>query len=178
MAEWDRLVERCSNDLPVFVSEKQVDGAYGLCFCCTDLPSMEVINLLCCKFSVHRHCVLEALKRSNQCVYCRQGMDPQDIIDCTPQQKAFSGDASTTTLSQVKAAQESIMSGDTNITHHRSTVSGLKAPPEANMSKEEVAANMNPPNIHVEPPVNDEVMNLHEQPVDGQDRSLSSMPTV
>jgi hypothetical protein len=43
MAEWDRLVELCSYDLPVFVFEKQVDGAYGLCFCCTDLPSMEVI---------------------------------------------------------------------------------------------------------------------------------------
>ncbi len=41
MAEWDRLVELCSNDLPVFVLEKQVDGAYGLCFCCADLPSME-----------------------------------------------------------------------------------------------------------------------------------------
>jgi hypothetical protein len=84
MAEWDRLVERCSNDLPVFVIEKQVDGAYGLCFCCEDLPSMEVINLPCCKASVHRHCVLEALKRNNQCVYCRKGMEPQDIIDCTP----------------------------------------------------------------------------------------------
>ncbi len=29
MAEWDRLVELCSNDLPVFVLEKKV-GAYGL----------------------------------------------------------------------------------------------------------------------------------------------------
>ncbi len=38
MAEWDRLVELCSNDLPEFVLEKQVDGAYGLCFCCADLP--------------------------------------------------------------------------------------------------------------------------------------------
>jgi hypothetical protein len=28
MAEWDRLVEHCSNDLPVFVSEKLVDGTY------------------------------------------------------------------------------------------------------------------------------------------------------
>jgi hypothetical protein len=71
MAEWDRLVEHCSNYLPVFVSEKLVDGAYGLCFCCADLPSMELINLPCCKASVHRHCVLEALKRNNQCVYCR-----------------------------------------------------------------------------------------------------------
>ncbi len=29
MAEWDRLVELCSNDLPVFVLEKKVDGAYA-----------------------------------------------------------------------------------------------------------------------------------------------------
>ena len=105
-------------------------------------------------------------------------MKPQDIIDCTPQQKAFSGDANTTTLSQVKAAQESIMSGDTNITHHRSTVSGLKAPPEANMSQEEVAANMNPPNIYFEPPIHDEVMNLHKKPVDGQERIFSSISIV
>jgi hypothetical protein len=135
MAEWDRLVEHCSNDLPVFVSEKLVDGAYELCFCCADLPSMEVINLPCCKASVHRHCVLEALQSNNQCVYCRQVLDPQDIVDCTPQQKAFSGDANvvqTTTLSQVKAAQESIMSGDGNVSHHTNTVPGLKAPPEAN----------------------------------------------
>jgi hypothetical protein len=98
---------------------------------------MEVINLPCCKASVHGHCVLEALKRNDQCVYCRQVVNPQDIIDCTPQQKAFSGDpnvAQITTLSQVKAAQKSIMSGDANVTHHRSTVPGLKAPPEANMS--------------------------------------------
>jgi hypothetical protein len=178
MAEWDRLVERCSKDLLVFVSEKLVDGAYGLCFCCTDLPSMEVINLPCCKASVHRHCVLEALKRNDQCVYCRQVLDPQDIIDCPPQQKAFSGGpnvAQTTTLSQVKAAQESIMSGDANITHNRSTVSGLKAPPEANKSQKEVAANMNPPNIHVEALIHDEVMNLHKKPVDGEERSLSRM---
>ena len=33
MAEWDRLVERCSNDLPVFVSRKLIDGSDELCFC-------------------------------------------------------------------------------------------------------------------------------------------------
>ncbi len=38
MAKWDRLVELCSYDLPVFVLKKQVDGAYGLCFCCADYP--------------------------------------------------------------------------------------------------------------------------------------------
>jgi hypothetical protein len=181
MAEWDRLVEHCSNDLLVFVYEKLVNGDYGLCFCCADLPSMEVINLPCCKASVHIHCVLEALKRNNQCVYCRKVLEPQDIIDCTPQQKEFSGDANvaqTTTLSQVKAAHESIMSGDANVTHHGSTVSELKVPPEANMSQKEVAVNMNPPNIHFEPPIHDEVMNLHEKPVDGEERSLSSMSFV
>jgi hypothetical protein len=62
MAEWDRLVEHCSNDLPVTVSEKLIDGTFELCFCCVDSLSMEVINLPCCKASVHRHCVLEALK--------------------------------------------------------------------------------------------------------------------
>ncbi len=45
MAEWDKLVELCSNDLPVFVLEKQNKGANGSCFCCHDLPSMEIILL-------------------------------------------------------------------------------------------------------------------------------------
>jgi hypothetical protein len=111
MAEWDRLVELCSNDLPVFVLEKQIEGAYGLCFCCADLPSMEIIHLPCCKASVHRHCVLDSLTTNDQCVYCRQYLDPQDILDCTPIRMACSGDASNTTRSQVNAAQESIMSG-------------------------------------------------------------------
>jgi hypothetical protein len=178
MAEWDRLVERCSNDLPVFVSEKLIDGSDELCFCCVDSPSMENIHLLwCCKASVHRHCVLEALQSNNQCVYCRKVLDPQDIIDCTPQCKAFSREANvaqTTTLTEVKTPQEAIMSGDANISQTTS-VPGLKAPQEANMSQKEISANMNPPNIHGEPPVQDEVMNPHQKPVDFEERSLSSM---
>jgi hypothetical protein len=104
---------------------------------------------------------------NNQCVYCRQVQDPQDIIDCTPIRIAFSGDSSNTTRSQVNAAQESIITGE-----------ALKAPPEAKMSQEEVAANMNLPNIHFKPPIHNEVMNLHEKPVDGQERSLSSVSIV
>jgi hypothetical protein len=103
-----------------------------------DSLSIEGSNLPCCKASVHRHFVLEAFQCNNQCVNCRKVLEPQDIIDCTPHQKAFSGEANvtqTTTLSQVKAAQESIMSGDANVSHHTSTVPGLKAPPEANMSQ-------------------------------------------
>ncbi len=92
MTEWDRLVERCSNDLPVIVSEKLIDGTFELCFCCIESASMEAFNLPCCKASV-RHCVLEALKSNNQYVYCRKFLDPQDIIDCTPQLKALSGQA-------------------------------------------------------------------------------------
>jgi hypothetical protein len=61
MAEWNRPVERCSNDLSVFVSEKLIDGSSELCFCCVDSPSIEVIHLSCCKASLHRHCVHEAL---------------------------------------------------------------------------------------------------------------------
>ncbi len=92
MAEWDRLVEHCSNNLPVTVSEKLIDGTFELCFCCVDSPSIKVINLPCCKASVHRHCVLKALQSNNKCVYCRKDLDPQDIIDCTPQPKALSGE--------------------------------------------------------------------------------------
>ena len=105
MAEWDRLVEHCSNDLPVFVSEKLIDGSSELCFCCIDSPSMEVIHLPCCKASVHTYCVLEALQSNNQCVYCKKVLDPQNIIDCTPQLKALSGQANvtqTTTLTELK----------------------------------------------------------------------------
>jgi hypothetical protein len=34
MAEWDRLVLHCSNDLPVTVSEELIDGSFESCFCC------------------------------------------------------------------------------------------------------------------------------------------------
>jgi hypothetical protein len=175
MAEWDRLVEHCSNDLPVFVSEKLIDGSFELCFCCIDSPSMEVIHLPCCKASVHTHCVLEAVQSNNQCVNCRQVLDPQDIIDCTPKCKVFSGEANiaqTTTLPQVNAPQDAIMSGDVNVSNQTTTVPGLKAPPEAKMSQKEISANTN---IHGEPPVHDEVMNLQEKPDDGEETSLSSM---
>jgi hypothetical protein len=96
-----------------------------LCFCCIDSPSMEVIHLPCCKASVHTHCVLEALQSNNQFVYCRQVLDPQNIIDCTPKHKEFSGEANiaqTTTLPQVNAPQEAIMSGDANISNQTTTV--------------------------------------------------------
>ncbi len=58
---------------------------------------------------------------------------------------ALSGDVSNTTHSQEEnAAPESIMSG-------RAAPGGaLKAPPEATMSHEKIAANMNPPRIHFE----------------------------
>jgi hypothetical protein len=103
MAEWDRLVLCCSNNLPVTVYEKLIDSSFKLCFCCEDSPSMEVINLPCCKASVHRHCVLKAPQSSNQCVYCSKVLDPQDIIDCNtlPQPKTPSGEVNisqTTTL--------------------------------------------------------------------------------
>ncbi len=117
VAEWDRLVERCSNDLPVTVSEKLIDGTFELCFCCIDSPSMEAINLPCCKASVHRHCVLKAFKSNNQCVYCRKVLHPQDIIDCTLQLKALPGQANVTqtiTLTELKAPPEANTSGDAN----------------------------------------------------------------
>ncbi len=118
MDEGDRLVERCSNDLPVTVSEKLIDSTFELCFCCVDSPSMEVINLPCCKASVHRHCILEALKSNDQCVYCRKVLDPQDIIDCTPQLKALSGQANvsqTTILIELKAPPEANTPGKANV---------------------------------------------------------------
>ncbi len=89
-----------------FVFQKLIDGSYELCFSCVDAPSMEAIHLPCCKASVHRHCVLEALQSNNQCVYCRKVLNPQDIIDYTPQHKSFSGEVNvvqTTTLTEVKA---------------------------------------------------------------------------
>jgi hypothetical protein len=93
---------------------------------------MEVINLPCCKASVHRHCVLKALQSNNQCVYCRKVLDPQDIIDCTPQPKALSGKANvsqTTALTELKAPPEA----NTLNVSQTTTLPALKAPPEANM---------------------------------------------
>ena len=174
MAEWDKLVELCSNDLPVFVLEKHNEGANGLCFCCRDLPpSMEIILLTCCKARVHRHFALNALFTNDQCVYCRKYLLPQDILDCSPIRMALSGDASNTTRSQEEiAAPESIMSGGA------APGGALKAPPEATMSHEEVAANMNPPRIHFKIPQHDDAMNMDETPLDDQKRTLSSMSIV
>jgi hypothetical protein len=179
MAEWDRLVLCCSSNLPVTVSEKPIDGSFEFCFCCEDSPSMEVINLPCCKASVHRYCVLKALQRNNQCVYCRKVLDPHDIINCTPQPKASSGEANisqTTTLTELKAPPEANTSGEVNVSQ-TTTLPELKAPPEANMSQKDISANNNPPNILGEPPVHIEGMNMHEQPVENEERSLSSIST-
>jgi hypothetical protein len=99
------------------LSEKLIDGSFESCFCCIDSPSIEVINLPCCKASVHRHCVLKALQSNNQCVYCREVLDPQDIIDFTPQPKALSGEANvsqTTTVTELKAPPEANTSGEAN----------------------------------------------------------------
>jgi hypothetical protein len=177
MAEWDRLVLCCSNNLPVTVSEKLIDGSFELFFCCIDSPSIEVINLLCCKASVHRHYVLKALQSNNQCVYCRKVLDPQDIINCTPQPTASSVEANvsqTTTLTELKAPPDANTSGEANVSQ-TATLPELKAPPEANMSQKDLSANMDPPNILSEPSVQDEDMNLHEQLVEGEEKSLSSM---
>ena len=82
-------------------------------------------------------CVLEALQSNNQCVYCREVLDPQDIIDFTPQPKALSGEANvsqTTTLTELKATPEANMSGEVNVSQ-TTTLPELKAPPEAHMSQ-------------------------------------------
>jgi hypothetical protein len=98
---------------------------------------MEVINLPCCKASVHRQCVLEALQSNNQCVSCRKVLDPQDIIDFTPQPKELSGEANvsqTTTLTELKAPPEANTSEEANVSQ-TTTLPELKAPPDANMSQ-------------------------------------------
>jgi hypothetical protein len=158
MAEWDRLVLCSSNNLPLRVYAKSIDGSFDLCFCCEDSPSMEVINFPCCKASVHRHCVLEALQSNDQCVYCQKVLDPQDVINCT-------------TLSQLKAP-----SGEANVSQ-TTTLPDLKAPPEANMSQNEFSKNINSQNILGEPPVQDEDKNIWEEPVQDKESSLSSIST-
>ena len=45
------------------------------------------------------------------------------------------------------------------------------------MSQKEISANMNPPNILGEPPVQDEDMILWEEPVQDEESSLSSIST-
>ena len=84
---------------------------------------------------------------------------------------ALSGDASNTTRSQEEiAAPESIMSGGA------APGGALKAPPEATMSHEEIAANMNPHSFHFEIPQHEDAMNMDETPLDDEKRtSLSSV---
>ncbi len=86
---------------------------------------------------------------------------------------ALSGDASNTTRSLEEiAAPESIMSGGA------APGGALKAPLEATMSHEEVAANMNPPRIHFNLPQHDDAMNMDETPLDDEKRSFSSVSIV
>jgi hypothetical protein len=54
----------------------------------------------------------------------------------------------------------------------------LKVPPEATMSHEEVAVNMNPPRIHFKLSQHDDAMNMDETPLDDEKRSLSSVSIV
>ena len=54
----------------------------------------------------------------------------------------------------------------------------LKAPPEATMSHEGVAANMNLPRIHFEITQHNDAMNMDKTPLDDQKRTLSSMSIV
>jgi hypothetical protein len=82
----------------------------------------------------------------------------------------------TTTLTDIKSPPETNMSAEANVSQ-TNTLPELKAPPEANISQKEISANMNPPNILCEPLVQDEDINLHEQPVEGEERSLSSIST-
>jgi hypothetical protein len=129
--------------------------------------------------SVHRHCVLKALQINNQCVYCRKVLDPQDIFVCTSQPKASSGEVNvsqTTTLTELRAPPEANTSGEANISQ-TTTLPELKAPPEANMFQKDISANINPPNILGDSPVQDKDMNLHEQPVEDEARSLSGIST-
>jgi hypothetical protein len=53
----------------------------------------------------------------------------------------------------------------------------MLAPYQGHMSQREISANMNPPNILGEPPVQDEDMNPDEQPLEGEERSLSGIST-
>jgi hypothetical protein len=82
----------------------------------------------------------------------------------------------TTTLTEVKAPPEANTSGEANVSQ-TTTLPELKAPPKGNTSQKEISANMNPPNILGEPPVQDEDMNPHEQPVEGKETSLSGHST-
>jgi hypothetical protein len=92
----------------------------------------------------------EALQSNNQRVYCLKVLDLQDNINCI-------------TLLQPKAP-----SGEGNVSQ-TTTLPELKAPPEANMSQNEISANMNPQIILDEPPVQDEDVNLRGGP--DQDQS-------
>jgi hypothetical protein len=91
----------------------------------------------------------------------------------------LSGDVNvsqTTTLTELKAPPEANDSGEAKVSQ-TATLPELKAPPEVNMSQKKISAITNSPNILGEPPVQDEDMNLHEQPVKGEERSLSGIST-
>jgi hypothetical protein len=44
---------------------------HQLCFCYCDLPNMELVQLKCCKQTIHQQCVLAYLGINSQCTYRR-----------------------------------------------------------------------------------------------------------
>jgi hypothetical protein len=84
MAEWNKLVEHCSNDLPVFVWRNRMKARMAYASVATTyLLWKSFFFHVGYKASVHRHCVLDALTTNDQCVYCRKYLSPQDILDCS-----------------------------------------------------------------------------------------------
>ena len=52
-----------------------------VCVSCADEPSMDLVEMKCCKKTIHRQCILAWLAVSNQCVHCQAEVDTVNVAD-------------------------------------------------------------------------------------------------
>jgi hypothetical protein len=55
-------------------SAKAPTADMDVCICCANDPLMELIEMKCCKKTIHRQCVIAWLAMSNRCVHCQQAV--------------------------------------------------------------------------------------------------------
>jgi hypothetical protein len=52
-----------------------------VCVCCADEPSMDLVEMKCCKKIIHRQCILAWLAVCNCCDHCRAEVDTVNVVE-------------------------------------------------------------------------------------------------
>jgi len=57
------------------------DADLDICFCASDSPTMVLLQLECCRHTIHKQCLLGYLEITSKCAYCRNPMDITIVTD-------------------------------------------------------------------------------------------------